>query len=82
MTAKNRSDLSPTIYGAVTANQAFTHQGKEYIARSIVSNGDGFIDVVRADGTTMTGKMVNAGLNVFCCKMVTNTNGLTLEWLA
>lgn len=79
---KNRSELSPTIFGKVTANQAFTYGGNTYLARGLMASGDGAIDIIMADGTAMTGKLVQRGLNRFCCQKVTGLGGLTLEWFA
>ena len=73
---------SPAVYGAVTVNTDFTHGGATYIARGLWASADGTINVTRQDGTAMTAKQVFRGVNIFRCKQVTNTGGLTLEWFA
>lgn len=73
---------SPGVWGAVSASTDFTHDGKTYICRAILSNGDGTITVTMEDGTTGKSKQIVKGLNVFRCKQVTNLDGLTLEWQA
>lgn len=73
---------SPSIYGAVTVNTDFTHEGETHVARGLWASADGTIDVTREDGTTMSSKQVFRGINIFRCKQVTNLGGLTLEWFA
>lgn len=70
----------PAVYGAVTVNTDFIHNGKSHIARCIWASADGTINVTREDGTAMTGKQVFKGMNLFTCRQVTNLGGLTLEW--
>lgn len=81
MSERNMSH-SPSIYGAVTVSTDFTHSGQTYVARGLWASADGTITVTREDGTSMTGKQVFRGVNVFRCTQVTNLGGLTLEWFA
>lgn len=73
---------SPDIYGSVTVNTDFTHDGETYTARGLWASDDGTITVTMEDGTTGVSKMVFKGPNIFRCQQVTNLGGLTLEWFA
>jgi len=73
---------SPDIYGAVTEDTEFSHDGATYVARGLWSDSDGTIGVTLEDGSTMANKMVFKGTNIFRCTKVQDVNGLTLEWFA
>lgn len=73
---------SPAIFGPVTVNTDFTHDGETHMARGFWASADGTIDILMEDGTAYSGKQVFRGVNIFRCKQVTNLNSLTLEWFA
>ncbi len=71
---------SPSIYDDVTEGVNFQYNGEDRVARGIIADADGTIDVIREDGTTKASKLVFKGNNVFRCIQVSSVNGLTLEW--
>ena len=73
---------SPAIYGAVSVNTDFTHNGETYVARGLWASADGTITVTMEDGTSLANKQIFRGVNIFRCTQVTNLGGLTLEWFA
>lgn len=73
---------SPAVFGAVTVDTDFTHDGVTYTARGLWASDDGTINVTMQDGTAYTGKRVFKGMNVFRCRQVNDLGGLSLEWFA
>lgn len=73
---------SPVVYGPVTEGVNFTDGGEEHVARVLLSDDDGTIDIVRVDGTTVADYPVFKGANIVQCIRVSDVNGRTLFWQA